>query len=264
MKDVKPENTEQYIKWLRETLNIIISKRHENHYESVTKNVKTDFENSKFWHDLIDNLKEFNDEYYLQTKYDLLASGFKPIILIKDYDKFLNKTLRKNIIERENWNDEPENGWIVPDNWFMKINDIIRTEIVVKYLDGVEFIKNKIELLCKKYNQKCICSYEARIEGYYAVHINTCQLFEIPKINYDTEKIEIPIEIQITTQLQDTIRKLLHKYYEARRGKIEKNGKDWMWDYESNEFITNYLGHILHYVEGMIMDVREKQKREMK
>lgn len=33
----------------------------------------------------------------------------------------------------------------------------------------------------------------------------------------------------------------------------------WQWDYESDEFIPNYLGHILHYIEGMIMEVRKRE-----
>ena len=29
-----------------------------------------------------------------------------------------------------------------------------------------------------------------------------------------------------------------------------------------SEFAANYLGHVLHYVEGMIMDIREKQEKK--
>lgn len=52
----------------------------------------------------------------------------------------------------------------------------------------------------------------------------------------------------------------MHKYYEERRKKVKLNEKDWIWDYKCDEFAANYLGHILHYVEGMIMEIREKQK----
>jgi hypothetical protein len=86
------------------------------------------------------------------------------------------------------------------------------------------------------------------------------QEFEVPKMVWDTEKIDVSIEIQITTQLQEAIRRLLHKHYEERRKCIRTEEKIWQWDYKSEEFATNYLGHILHYVEGMITDIREKQK----
>ncbi len=43
-----------------------------------------------------------------------------------------------------------------------------------------------------------------------------------------------------------------------RRKLLKPPDTKWQWDYKGDEFATNYLGHILHYVEGMIMDVRER------
>jgi ppGpp synthetase/RelA/SpoT-type nucleotidyltranferase len=102
--------------------------------------------------------------------------------------------------------------------------------------------------------------FEAREEGYYAAHVYTQYPCQIPKEDWDVEKVEAIVEIQITTQLQEVIRRLLHKYYEARRGGAKEVGVKWQWDYDSDEFAANYLGHILHYVEGMIVDIRERQK----
>ena len=48
--------------------------------------------------------------------------------------------------------------------------------------------------------------------------------------------------------------------YEKKRIMDKKPKFKWQWDYTSDEFAANYLGHILHYVEGMIIDIREKQK----
>jgi hypothetical protein len=31
------------------------------------------------------------------------------------------------------------------------------------------------------------------------------------------------------------------------------------WNYRNDQFITTYLGHILHYVEGMIIEVRDRE-----
>jgi len=81
-------------------------------------------------------------------------------------------------------------------------------------------------------------------------------------VNWDTIFIKISIELQITTQLQEVIRKLLHNYYEERRIRLKEEDLKWQWDYRSDEFATNYLGHILHYIEGMIMDIREKQEEK--
>ena len=119
---------------------------------------------------------------------------------------------------------------------------------------------DKIKFICEQQSLPCQIFFEAREEGYYAAHLYTKQKFEIPKVTWDTEKVEISIEIQITTQLQEVIRKLLHKYYEERRKKVKKEDVKWQWNYKSDEFIANYLGHILHYIEGMIMEIRGKQK----
>ena len=115
--------------------------------------------------------------------------------------------------------------------------------------------------MCKECKVKCKVDFEAKEEGYYAAHMYVTNKFEIPKMGLGTEFVNVRIEFQITTQLQEVIIKLLHKYYEKRRKqeKLIENIK-WQWDYKSDEFATNYLGHILHYIEGMIMERREKME----
>lgn len=231
-------------------------------YDSVTAKIKQDYEKSNFWVKMNENLRQYDQEYLLTTGYPLLIPNFEPKLYIKPFKSFLLKTFRKNIIDNKRYPNQPKGGWILPDNWFSRINDILRTLFVVKYLDGVEFMKNKIESLCKQHGMKFKCFLEAREEGYYAAHLYSRHRCEIPKETWDTEMIDISVEIQVTTQLQEVIRALLHKYYEERREGAKEKGLKWQWDYKSDEFITNYLGHILHYVEGMIMEIREKQKEK--
>jgi predicted NAD-dependent protein-ADP-ribosyltransferase YbiA (DUF1768 family) len=97
------------------------------------------------------------------------------------------------------------------------------------------------------------------MEGHYAAHLCVCDTFEVPGERWDTKSVPVTVEIQITTQLQEAIRRLLHSYYEARRMLPVQERSDWQWEYGSDEFVANYLGHILHYVEGMIMEVRDRQ-----
>ncbi len=264
MKNDRPQNIDQYKKWLKENHQVEISERTITYYDAVTNGIKRDFEESDFWSQLVGNLPVLNDEYLLNRGgYDLLVLGVKQELGVKPFDSFLSKTFRKNILENKRWPDKPENGWILPNNWYSRINDLIRTLLQVKYLDGVEFLKSKVESICKECGMECKAFLEATEEGYYAAHLYTRQEFEIPKINWDTERVDISIEIQITTQIQEVIRKLLHKYYEERRTGIKEEGPKWQWNYESDEFVANYLGHILHYMEGMIMEIREKQKEEI-
>lgn len=261
MTNKKPKDIDEYKKWLKEKHGIEILDRTQTYYESVTSRIKQDLEKSNFWTQLTGSLREYDGEYLTKTGYPLLTPGFKPELRIKPFGSFLLKTFRKNIIENKRWPDKPEGGWVLPNNWYSGINDIIRTLFEVKYLDGVEFIISKVKSICEERNMGCRVFLEATEEGYYAAHLYTRQEFEIPKVTWDTERVDISIEIQITTQLQEIIRKLLHKYYEDRRKRLEREeGIKWQWNYRSDEFVANYLGHILHYVEGMIMEIREKQK----
>ena len=258
-----PKFPKEYIEWLSKKYGEPLSEsKIRTYYESVTSKIKADFETSDFWKYLIENLKEFNSEYELETGYPLFPTPeFRPKLYIKPFDSFLFKTYRKNCLENKNWPDAPKDGWILPNNWYSRINDIIRTLIVVKYLDGVEYMIEKIKSICGQYGLSCRVFLEARDDGYYAAHLYVRQEFEIPRLTWDTEKTEISVEIQITTQLQEVIRKLLHRYYEEKRKKPKKvDDIKWQWNYESDEFIANYLGHILHYVEGMIMEIRKRQK----
>lgn len=265
MNNEKPKDLNGYKEWLKKDHKIEISAQTKTYYDSVTNIIKRDFEESNCWVALIDNLREFDSQYSLQKEgYSLLLTPRdKPTLYIKPFESFLGKTLRINILQNQNWPCEPEGGWILPNNWYSRINDIIRTLVVVKYLDGVEFMVEKIHSLYGQHGLPCIPYYEAKEEGYYAAHLYTRREFEVPGPKWDTEKIIVSIEIQITTQIQEAIRKLLHKYYEERRQGIVEEDIKWQWNYKSDEFDANYLGHILHYVEGKIMKIREKQKEEI-
>lgn len=256
----KPKYPDEYKEWVRRCLNVSISTDEENYYNSVTERIRNIFIESEFWKCLLTDLREFDAEYEIERKYKLFTSTQHPKIEIKPYKSLLQKTYRENVLENIKWPESPDGGWVLPKNWFERINDIIRTILIVKYLDGVEFIGEKIKSLCEEHNQLFKIFYEAKEEGYYAVHLYTEQEFEIPTKSWGTEKKRVSIELQITTQLQEVIRSLLHKYYEEKRISKRKEGVKWQWDYKGEEFITNYLGHILHYVEGMIMEIREKQE----
>ena len=260
MTDEKPKNIDEYKKWLKKKHKIEISGKTQKYYESVASRIKQDLEKSDFWIQLTKNLKEYDGEYLATTGYHLLTSFLKPELLIKPFDSFLLKTFRKNILENKLWPNKPEGTWIIPNNWHSRINDCVRTLFEVKYLDGVDFMIRKIKSICEEHSMGFKVSLEATEEGYYAAHLDISKKIEIPKVAWDTEWIDVSIEIQITTQIQEVIRRLLHKYYEETRKRLEKEDIKWQWDYRSDMFKANYFGHILHCVEGMIMEIREKQK----
>ena len=247
---------------MKNTLNVDITTQERDYYSIVSNSVLDGLSKSNFWNDVLTNINKHDQEYQVKTGYNLFISNFIPQLKIKPFESFFEKTYRKNILDNEKFPEPPVDVWIVPENWFTKINDIVRTLFVVKYFDGVKFLVSKIEALCKDYDLNIIADYEAREEGYYAVHLCIRQEFEVPKELWDAKRMNIAVEFQITTQLQEVIRKLLHTYYEKKRVNIKKPVEKWQWDSSCDEFCTNYLGHILHYLEGTIVEVRDKHKEE--
>lgn len=255
----KPKNITEYKAWIKKTHRVEISARSKRYYDTVTSKAAADFRDSDFWQAVASNLYKINQMYYLTTNYYLLIGNTLPELQMKPFDSFLLKTFRQNVLNNSNWPDPPDFGWLLPENWFSRINDAVRTYFVVKYLDGVEFLAEQLAQLAKTAAYESRVDFEAKEEGYYAAHFYISFPCEIPKENWDTKAEVISVEIQITTQLQEVIRRLLHKYYEQRRTKRPTPDVKWQWNYRSDEFAANYLGHILHYVEGMIMDVRDEK-----
>lgn len=253
---------EDYPRWLSECRKVDASPRSRTHYESVVNKVYLDFTQSNFWSNVLKTVKDADQRYLLETEYHLLAQTDPPAVLTKPYGSFLHKTYRRNVLLNPKWPEAPDGGWILPPGWCSRINDCVRTMLVVKYLDGVEHMCRSLAELASNASLACRVDYEAKPEGYYAAHLYVEFPCEVPNRDFDTVKTRMEIEFQVTTQLQEVIRRLLHKYYEQRRALGQGTDARWQWEYRSTEFATNYLGHILHYMEGMILDVRERGRKE--
>ncbi|MFA4836484.1 MAG: hypothetical protein WC749_10495, partial [Dehalococcoidia bacterium] len=249
-------------KWWNKNFDEKIDGATKKQYESACVLVKYNFENSAEWNNLIRELHNCEATYRQTRGYDLLMKKPEEIKLdIKKWDGFISKVWRRNVLENKNWDKEdnkPETGWITPLNWLERINDTVRTAVVVKYLDGVSLLLDSMVCLFEGCGCNCKEDWQAREEGYYAAHLNVIRDYELP-FGFQTRKNKISVEIQITTQMKDVIRELTHRYYEDRRMRLEAPSKKWQWDYRSKEFAPNYIGHILHYVEGAIMEIRDRR-----
>lgn len=262
----KPNNMIEYRKWYEKHLDGKIDQSKKNYFDLVINTMHNQILNSDFWSSFDEELNNVFGKYLLDTKYEFMSQPIKqPDLFKKSFASFEDKLYRKNVVNNSNWPNPPEGGWYFIDDSFERINDLIRTSYVVKYLDGVEILAERIKDYTEKLGLSCIISYEAREQGYYAAHLEIEYEFEIPSINWDTRKFFGSFEIQITTQLQEVLKKLTHAYYEDRRIRIEKEQpeKKWQWNYKSEEFTVNYLGHILHYLEGMILEVRDRRKNNV-
>ena len=257
----KPQNVEEYLKWLRDSQNTDISPRTRVYYESVVNKLKADFSNNPFWLDFIEQWNELHQSYQVKTSYPLFLDNLPPKLLVKPYDSFIHKTFRKNVVQNKNWPDPPQKGWLLPTNWFTATNDLVRTLVVVKYLDGVNWLIDYLKKKSEEHHIEGSNYFEARDDGYYAAHFYLRLPFEIPQESWDTVKVNVNVEIQVTTQLQEVIRKSLHEHYEKQRAIMKPERQKWQWDYRGEDFSANYLGHILHYLEGTILEIRDNKQK---
>jgi hypothetical protein len=264
----KPNNYLDYINWWNDHFDDKIGLLARRTYSSTRDLVAFQFEHSNEFITLIHQLYNYDSEYKYNSGYDLLMRKPEDIALDKkDWVSFISKVWRKNVVQNTNWSSQqwdsqvckPKGGWITPSNWFEEIHDIVRTRIVVKYFDGVRLLLDKMCELFPTLGCEVMPDWEAREEGYYAAHLNVIKEYQVP-VGLEISKMKISVEIQITTQMKEVITELTHKYYERRRELLNKPDIKWQWDYESEEFLPNYLGHILHYVEGAVMQVRNREK----
>lgn len=257
----RPRDIEAYIAWLKKDLNVSVSNATAVYHRSVAMSFADEIRATPFWTDLPRQLHEWQDRYYAEKGFGLLT-GFSPELKQKGFDAFLLKTFRKNCLRNENWPDPPDGGWYLPENWYSRITDVARTLLVVRYLDGVEFLLTRLCDQATLHGLPATKSLEARIEGYYAGHVVLTLSCEIPREKWDTIRIDAGLEIQVTTQIQDVMRTHLHDYYDVQRVTLPREPAEYMWDYRSPEFATGYLGHILHYVEGMIVEIRDRKHKD--
>jgi hypothetical protein len=254
--DLKPSRA-AYPMWLRRKFRLTRAVEGKAYYDIVTSSLQRQFEQSDFWRDALANVDDYENAYRITHKdYGLYASS-APRIEAKDWDRFLDKTWRRNVVHNNNWPGAPTDGWLTPPDWFCSVKDIVRTLFVVKYMDGVLFLGDQLEQLARRHGLEAESSLEGTPAGYYAGHLAVRHLADLPLETWETEQRSVAVEIQITTQLHEVIRRLLHQHYERRR--VEESDDDsWKWDHLGGEFQANYLGHILHYLDGQILRTRDE------
>lgn len=234
-----------------------------SYYNRVSVQIKNDFSNSEFFNDLKSELNDLNDWYQMQEKFILLVLSKCLNLDTKKFDDMMEKSYRKDVLCNEHWEDSDNSwtinyDWVNPLNCFEKLNDILRTRIMIRYLDGARLVLGVLKKVANKHEYSSKIAFKSDEYGYYGVHFVVKYPVEIERINLGSKNILLNVEIQICTQISEVINELLHLYYEKKRLEFHGADKDWRWDYDCDEFIPAYLGHMTHYIEGMIMQSREK------
>jgi hypothetical protein len=263
----KPASVEEFKRYILENFKPTVGfgSEFEKIYTLNQNSLCDKFEASDFWKEFILSTKEIDARYRKDNnEFDLILHPDKIKIYKKGVQEAIEKAYRTSIVNNEFPFESSEyfEQFVLPENIFEKLNDIIRTEIIVKYIDGIDLVIAFLENLSKKYNFKTKVEPKSKEEGYFAKHLYISYKNKIVDFESQPKEIEHTFEIQIRTQLQDTIKSILHNHYEKDRIKYQKEQEstNWRWQFKESRFMTNYIGHILHFFDGIIVKIKDQKE----
>lgn len=204
-----------------------------------------------FWNEASQQLVNWIGEYRSETGGALLGQLGLPKFQGKSAERICSKLYQQRFKEK-NFKVEafPKEGPPIP-----KLNDLVRTHISCQYIDGVEFLANKLEQLAQQMDLEPQRSREGRLEGYFAQHVNFVQNV-FYRFGGGTEPCSVICEIQLSTQLATRIWETTHPIYEGTR-EIDEKAEEWQWNPKDTRFVSRQLGHMIHLADGLLVQLRE-------
>jgi hypothetical protein len=252
----QPTTLDEYREWAQATLGIdydqvAIKTRYESNIQAALNTIQK----SSFWQTLPAVLERCNEEHEARTSAGMLMSG-EITLATKPYSSVVDKSFRHNVLWNRKYPDEPKGGWATPDTWYSAFDDLIRSTIVCKFIDGPEILTTSLTAHATQNILPSIHSARANERGYYAYHHYTTFQVAVADQDWNPHNVDLRLELQLTTQLQEVLRSLTHPLYESARLLVEPRDDKWKWEYNNPRFQTSYLGHTLHLIEAMIIQVR--------
>ena len=207
-----------------------------------------------FWATANTRLAQWRTEYRSLVGSDLLLQPNLPNFVNKSESSIRDKVAR--LCKRHQDNllcVVAQDGPPIP-----KLNDIVRTRVACRYIDGVEFIAAKLLEIGNEANCNVTLSLEGRIEGYFAQHISFDQSVILRLAGHE-QIATLKCEIQIASELATRIWDASHPLYEDAR--IRRNApSDWQWKPNDPQFIANQLGHMIHLADGLLVQLRDANR----
>jgi ppGpp synthetase/RelA/SpoT-type nucleotidyltranferase len=214
----------------------------------------------RVWPKLCTELQLVHDRHGTSSRFRLLTNRNTEHLKLdpKDFDELVDKTWRKNIVANAGAakGQAPEGGWITHENWDERILDILRTTVTVRFLDGVKEVVDSItEFAIREGVEFEPPDWQSKV-GHCAVHVVLRPEVEYRSAAGPDVVAALPIEIQVSTQLQDVACELTHPIYERRR---LTNPDEWELEWsEDPHFVANHVPFGLHLVDGVILAERRK------
>jgi hypothetical protein len=252
---IRPSFSE-YSEWARCNLAANFDKFESLLYATNVQAIATAAKEQAFFRDLPSILEDLGRSFLRDTGARLFAQSDAELSLkTKPFGSALEKSFRANVIRNKRFPDAPDSGWVTPEHWYTKLNDLVRGTLVCSYVDALPWLANRLKLEAASRGLEIVFNPEVRDEGYYAFHVYA----RLPRIVLQTRQGEAEVEgalveIQLTTQLQDALREVTHFHYERRR--LDGLPPDWKWQHDRPQFRASYISHALHLVDALIVELR--------
>src|ERR1044071_4282251 len=171
----RPATMEAYLQWHKSETSREITEATRNLTDTNLRTMLNTANDHPFFQGIPDLLAAASQEYADSTHSRLLVTDTFDLTP-KPFDSIVEKSYRLNVVWNNRWPKPPKwrtedrGEWVTPDNWYRAFDDLIRATIVARYIDGPQFIGDRLEALARS------CNLTSRIEpraldvGYYAHH----------------------------------------------------------------------------------------------
>jgi len=223
------------------------------------QNAQNAVQDSRFMRELQGFIAKQEEQYQKYAGAGLLMLRDLTVVR-KPFHGAVTKSFRINVLRNRRFPSPPSSGWVSPDNWYAKFDDLVRSTLICKFLDGPKVLAPALDSYASSVG--LIGRHVARNteDGYYAFHHYTGFPIDVVDAAWHAQTTTVEFEIQLTTQLQEVLRELTHPLYEEARITSGRPDDRWKWDIETPRFRTSYLGHTLHMIEAVIVQVRDSTK----
>jgi hypothetical protein len=254
----KPDSLEEYITWAEREIDCQFNHpRSQRVYDTNLITIFNTVTEHPFFIGFSNKANEWEEFYKGKTYSSLFMDDSDPNLIKKPYSSTVEKTYRQNILWNKEFPNPPKNGWYTFQNLYSRLNDLVRGTLVCRFIDGPAFVADRIQEYAEEHKLKYRQYSQEREDGYYAFHVYVSFPVTIINSAWDEENILVEVEIQVTTQLQEVLRILTHKFYETQRLVVPNDKGKWKWDFSSSRFKVGYLSHTLHLLESIILESRE-------
>lgn len=263
----KPRNWGDFISWVDgQGLKVRDDDETKRHFEMLQVVLLNQIQKHPFFTRLPETLRIAEAEYRTRTCNPLLLEGSLAEFALqtKSYASTIDKAYRSNVAWNAKWPKAPKTGWVLPSNWHTVLDDLVRGTIVCKYIDGPEPTCAAMKTLADEFALESDFVSRQLDEGYYAYHFYANVPVEISDITWAKLDIQMKVEVQVTTQLQEAARRLTHEAYAEQRSRLERDRDAWKWEHSSDRFRAGYIAHTLHLIEGLIVELRDRKARNVK